>query len=182
MTRLVRSACFGASAFFLLAGTAEAQISHDSVKIGVLSDFQSNYSDVGGKGSLIAAQMAVDDFGGKVLGKSIELISAHHGNKPDIGSAIARRWYDEENVDMIIDVPNSSVALAVQFVAKEKGKLVIYTTAASELLTGKSCSPTGINWNYDSYAVGKCAKHRSMTCTPREATSASMGAWSITCI
>jgi branched-chain amino acid transport system substrate-binding protein len=102
MSRLIRCACFAVAACTLLAGAAKAQISNDTVKIGVLTDFESNYSDVGGKGSLIAARMAVDQFGGKVLGKPIEIISADHGSKPDSGCAIARRWYDEEGVDMII--------------------------------------------------------------------------------
>src|ERR1700748_1676526 len=98
------------------AGVAQAQvqISNDVVKIGVLTDMSSLYSDLGGQGSVIAAQMAVKDFGGKVLGKPVEVISADHLNKPDVGSNIARQWIDQDHVDAIVDVPTSSVALAVQ--------------------------------------------------------------------
>lgn len=148
------SALLGLAAVCLPAST-HAQISNDAVRIGVLSDFQSNYAEVGGKDSVVAVQMAIDDFGKTVLGKPIELISGDHGNKPDTGSALARRWYDELGVDMIIDLPNSSVALAVHNIAKEKGKIAIHSAASTELITGSACSPTGINWNYDSYSVGK---------------------------
>src|SRR5882762_9669441 len=93
---------------------AQAQISDDVVKIGVLSDMSSLYSDIGGPGSVVAAKMAVADFGGKVAGKPIEIVSADHLNKPDVGSSIARQWIDQDHVDVIVDVPTSSVALAVQ--------------------------------------------------------------------
>src|SRR5471030_766474 len=117
--RLLALAAAGCLAF----GTAQAQISDDVVKLGVLSDMSSLYSDIGGKGSVAAAQMAVKDFGGKVAGKPIEIISADHLNKPDVGSAIARQWLDQDHVDAIVDVPTSSVALTVQDVTKEKGKV-----------------------------------------------------------
>ncbi len=142
-------------ALSLMAGSALGQVSNDVVKIGVLSDFQSNYAEVGGKGAVTAVQMAIEDFGKTVLGKPIELVIGDHANKPDNGSAIARRWFDELGVDMIIDLPNSPVALAVQNIGKEKGRIVIHSAGATEALTGAACSPTGINWNYDSYAVGK---------------------------
>src|SRR5438876_3887125 len=137
----------------LVFGTAQAQISDDVVKIGVLSDMSSLYSDIGGPGSVIAAKMAVKDFGGKVAGHQIEVISADHLNKPDVGSSIARQWIDQDHVDVIVDVPTSSVALAVQDVTKEKGKVFLISGAASSDLTGKSCSPTGVHWTYDTYAL-----------------------------
>jgi branched-chain amino acid transport system substrate-binding protein len=137
------------------ANLAQAQISGDVVRLGVLTDFESIYSEVGGKGSVAAAQMAIGDFGGTVLGKPVELIWADHGNKADTGSVVARRWYDEQGVDLILDVPNSSVALAVQHIARDKQKLVIFSSAASNELTGAQCSPFGFQWTYDAYSVGK---------------------------
>jgi branched-chain amino acid transport system substrate-binding protein len=104
----------------LCARSAEAQFSSDVVKLGVLTDLSSLYSDATGKGSVIAAQMAVEDFGGKVRGKPIEVISADHQNKPDVGSSIARDWYDNQHVDAIVDVPTSSIALAVQKITQDK--------------------------------------------------------------
>ena len=111
------------------------------------------YADIGGAGSVAAAQMAVKDFGGTVNGVPIEIVSADHLNKPDTGVAIARRWIDEDGVDAIVDVPTSSVALAVQEVMKEKGKVFLISGAASSDLTGKACSPTGVHWTYDTYAL-----------------------------
>ena len=137
----------------LAAGVAQAQISNDVVKIGVLTDMSSLYSDLAGPGSVIAAKMAVADFGGKVAGKPIEVISADHLNKPDVGSNIARQWIDQDHVDAIVDVPTSSVALAVQEVTKEKGKIFLISGAASSDLTGKACSPTSVHWTYDTYAL-----------------------------
>src|ERR1700675_4449671 len=107
------------------AGAAQAQISDDVVKLGVLTDMNSLYSDATGTGSLVAAQMAAEDFGGKVQGKPIEVIGADHQNKPDIGSNIARQWYDTGKVDAIVDVPTSSIALAVQQITKEKNKVFL---------------------------------------------------------
>jgi branched-chain amino acid transport system substrate-binding protein len=147
--RLLALAAAGCFVF----GAAHAQISDDVVKIGVLSDMSSLYSDIGGPGSLIAAKMAVADFGGKVAGKTIEIVSADHLNKPDVGSSIARQWIDQDHVDVIVDVPTSSVALAVQDVTKEKGKVFLISGAASSDLTGKACSPTGVHWTYDTYAL-----------------------------
>jgi len=123
------------------------------VKIGVLTDMSSLYADIGGQGSVAAAQMAIDDFGGKALGQPIELVSADHHNKPDIGAGIARRWYDEEGVDVITDVPTSSVALAVEDVSRDKHKLVLFTGAGSSDITGKNCSPYAAHWVYDTYAL-----------------------------
>jgi branched-chain amino acid transport system substrate-binding protein len=125
---------------------ALAQISDDVVKIGVLTDMSSVYSDATGKGSVTAAQMAVGDFGGSVKGKTIEVISSDHQNKPDVGSSIARTWYDTNKVDVIVDVPTSSVALAVQQITKEKNRVFLMSGAGSSDLTGPACSPNGIQW------------------------------------
>jgi branched-chain amino acid transport system substrate-binding protein len=135
------------------AAPAQAQISGDVVKIGVLTDMSSLYSDLTGKAAVTAVEMAVKDFGGTVAGKKIQVISADHLNKPDVGSNIARQWIDQDGVDVIIDVTTSSVALAVQEVGKEKHTPVIISGAASSDLTGKACSPVGIHWTYDTYAL-----------------------------
>src|SRR5258707_164226 len=132
---------------------AQAQISDDVVKIGVLNDMSGLYADLGGQGSVEAARMAIADFGGTVNGKKIELISADHQNKPDVGRAIARQWDHNDKVDAIVDVPTSSVALAVQDVARERKKVFLISTAASSDLTGKACSATGIHWTYDTVAL-----------------------------
>jgi len=141
-----------AAAMWLLTGTAEAQ-TPDTIKIGVLADMSSLYADLGGPGSVVAAQMAVDDFGGTVLGKKIEVVSADHQNKPDIGASIARQWFDTGGVQMITDLTTSSVALAVQEVAREKNRVVMITGAASSDLTGKNCAPTSIHYAYDTTAL-----------------------------
>ena len=135
------------------ASPAHAQISDGVVKIGVLNDMSSLYADIGGKGSVLAAQMAVEDFGGKVLDKPIEVISGDHQNKPDIGAGIARQWIDTEHVDTIVDVPTSSVALAIQEVTREKKRVFLMSGPASSDLTGKACSPYGFQWTYDTYAL-----------------------------
>jgi branched-chain amino acid transport system substrate-binding protein len=132
---------------------ARAQISDDTVKIGVMNDMSGLYADISGQGSVEAARMAIADFGGTVNGKKIELVSADHQNKPDVGGAIARQWYDNDKVDAIVDVPTSSVALAVQDVARERKKVFLISGAASSDLTGKACSPTGIHWTYDTVAL-----------------------------
>lgn len=132
---------------------AHAQISDNAVRIGVLTDLTGLYTDNTGTGSILATQMAVDDFGGKVLGKPIEVLSADHQNKADIGSAIARKWIDENKVDVITNVANSAVALAVQTVAREKNRILINTAAATSDFTGKACSPVGFGWTYDTYAL-----------------------------
>jgi branched-chain amino acid transport system substrate-binding protein len=142
-----------AAALTLTAGAAAAQISDNVVKIGVLTDMSSLYADIVGPGSLIAAQMAVEDFGGKVAGASIQIVSADHQNKADIGSNIARQWIDTEHVDAIADLPNSAVALAVQEITREKHVIALQSTAASSDLTGKACSPYGFHWTFDTYAL-----------------------------
>ena len=130
------------------------KISGDVVKIGVLSDMSGVYSDIGGKNSIIAAQMAVDTFGGKILGKPIEVVSADHQNKADIGANKAREWFDTQGVDLIVDVPNSGVAIAVSKVANEKHKLFIVSGAGSSRLTNEDCNPYTIHYVYDTYATG----------------------------
>ena len=142
-----------AAAVLGLAAPAAAEISGDAVKLGVLNDMSSLYADISGAGSVEAARMAIADFGGAVNGKKIELISADHQNKPDVGSAIANQWFDNDGVDAIVDVPTSSVALAVQQIARTKGKVFLISGAASSDLTGKACSPTSVHWTYDTVAL-----------------------------
>ncbi|AWM86131.1 ABC transporter substrate-binding protein [Microvirga sp. 17 mud 1-3] len=138
----------------VLAPSAHAQqVSDNVVKIGILNDQSGVYADFGGKSSVEAARMAVEDFGGKVLGAPIEIVSADHQNKPDVASSIARQWYDTEKVDAIMELTTSSVALAVQGLSKEKKKIDIVTGAATTDLTGKQCSPYGFHWAYDTHAL-----------------------------
>jgi branched-chain amino acid transport system substrate-binding protein len=123
------------------------------VKIGVLNDQSGPCTDFGGKWSVEAAKSAIEDFGGSVLGQKIELVSADHQNKPDLASAIARRWYDAEGVDMIADLTNSSVALAVQQIAGEKKKIDIVVASSTSAITGVACTPYGFHWAYDTHAL-----------------------------
>jgi branched-chain amino acid transport system substrate-binding protein len=132
---------------------ASAPASAQGVKIGILNDQSGVYADFGGKGSIEAAKMAIEDFGGSVLGQKIELVSADHQNKPDLAGNIARRWYDTEGVDMITDLTTSSVALAVQGIAAEKKKIDIVVGAASSAITGSACTPYGFHWAYDTHAL-----------------------------
>ncbi len=133
----------------LFGSTAWAQA---PLRIGVMEGFSGVYGDLT-IGEVEAIQMAIDDFGGKVLGRPIEILSADHQTKPDVGAAIARKWYDVDDVKMITGIGTSSVALAVRKIAQEKGKIDINTGAASVDLTGPSCSPTGAHWVYDTYAL-----------------------------
>jgi len=135
-----------------LALSTQAQISDDVVKIAVLGDQSGMMADLSGKFGVEAVRMAVEDFGGTVLGKPIEIVSADHQNKVDIGVSIARRWYEHEKVDVILDVPNSAIALAIQDITRQMQRMVIFTSAGSADLTGKACSPNGVHWTYDSYA------------------------------
>ena len=132
---------------------ALAQISDGVIKIGVLNDQSSLYADLAGQGSVVAARMAVEDFGAEKKGMKIEIVSADHQNKADVGSAIARQWYDVDKVDAIVDVPNSGVALAVNQITREKGKALLVSGAATADLTGKACSPNTIHWTYDTWAL-----------------------------
>jgi branched-chain amino acid transport system substrate-binding protein len=141
-----------------VSGTAaNAQISDDVVKIGVLTDMSSLYADATGKGSLAAVEMAVADYGGKVKGKPVEVISADHQNKPDVGVAIARNWYDNEKVDAIFDVPTSSVALPISALTREKNRININSGGGSSDITGPACSPNTVHWTYDTYALSNVA-------------------------
>src|SRR5881397_1246395 len=137
----------------LAVGPAHAQISDGVVKIGVLNDQSSLYADLAGQGSVVAARMAVEDFGAAAKGLKVEIVFADHQNKADVGSQIARQWYDAEKVDMIMDVPNSGVALAINQITRDKGKAFIVSSAATSDLTGKACSPHTIHWTYDTWAL-----------------------------
>jgi branched-chain amino acid transport system substrate-binding protein len=143
-----------ATAGAMSAGAAHAQISGGVVKIGVMNDMSSLYADIGGPGSVEAARMAVEDFMKTSKAKlKVEIVSADHQNKPDVGSNIARQWYDVDGVDAIADVPTSSVALAVNQVTRDKGKAFLVTGAASSDLTGKACSPNTVHWLYDTWML-----------------------------
>jgi len=137
----------------LSSGNAHAQISDDVVKIGVLTDLSGPAATATGSGSVAATQMAVDDFGGKVLGKPITVISADHQIKPDVAAGIARQWYDAEQVDLIVDVPVSAVGLAVQQVANDRKKLFITQSTGTADFHGKFCSPYTMQWVFDTHAL-----------------------------
>ena len=134
----------------LLAGAAQAQT---SVKIGVMNDMSGLYADLTGPGSVVAARMAVEDFGATAKGIKVEILGADHQNKPDVGSNIVRTWIDVDKVDVIVDVPTSSVALAVSQIVKEKNKVFLVSGAAASDLTGKACTPNTIHWTYDTWAL-----------------------------
>jgi branched-chain amino acid transport system substrate-binding protein len=137
----------------LAAFGAQAQVSGNVIKIGVMSDMSSLYADIGGPGSVAAARMAVEDFGAGKKGMKVVIVSADHQNKPDVGSSVARQWYDVDGVDAIVDVPTSSVALAVNQVTRDKGKAFLVSGAASSDLTGKACSPNTVHWTYDTWML-----------------------------
>jgi branched-chain amino acid transport system substrate-binding protein len=144
-------------AAWLLVPCVHAQTSHETIKIGVLADMSGLYSDLSGIGSVVATQMAVEDFGGTVLDKKVEIVSADHQNKPDIGSNIARQWIDQHGVVAIVDVPVSSIAFAVQQIARERNRVLLISSSGSSDLTGKSCSPTSVHWTYDTFALAQTA-------------------------
>jgi branched-chain amino acid transport system substrate-binding protein len=141
------------AALLALTGAAGAQISDGVIKIGVLNDQSSLYADLTGQGSVVAARMAVEDFNAAAKGLKVEIVFADHQNKADVGSQVARQWYDAEKVDAIVDVPNSAVALAVNQITRDKGKAFIVSGAASSDLTGKACSPNTVHWTYDTWAL-----------------------------
>ena len=137
----------------LMASAAHAEIPDNVVKIGILNDMSGPYSALGGQGSLEAAKMAVEDFGGTVQGAPVEVVGADHQNKADIGATIARQWFDAEQVDTIMDLTTSSVALAVQAIAGEKQKIDIVTGGGTSDLSGKACTPYSFHWAYDTHAL-----------------------------
>ena len=141
------------SAIGLGVADARAQISDGVVKIGVLNDQSGLYADLGGPGSVVAARMAVEDFGGTVLGKPVEIVFADHQNKSDVGAAVAREWFEIGHVDMATGFDHSAVALAVEQLAYEKNRIAIAGAVGSTAFTGKSCTPTEASWIYDSYAL-----------------------------
>ena len=149
----VRTMLVLAAAVLAAAGPATADMSDGVIKIGVLNDQSSLYADLAGQGSVVAARMAVEDYGAAAKGLKVEVIFADHQNKADVGSAIARQWYDVDKVDVIVDVPNSGVALAVNQITRDKGKAFIVSSAASSDLTGKACSPNTVHWTYDTWAL-----------------------------
>jgi branched-chain amino acid transport system substrate-binding protein len=137
----------------LLCGTAAASAQDVAVKIGVLNDMSGLYADIGGAGSVAAAKMAVEDFNPAAHHMKVEVVSGDHQNKPDVGANIARQWYDVDHVDVIVDVPTSSVALAVNEVTREKNKVFLGSGPASSDLTGPKCSPNSIQWTYDTWML-----------------------------
>src|SRR6476646_1235753 len=153
MNAFKRSLLALAMAGAFAAGAAQAQISDNMIKIGVLSDMSSLYTDLAGAGSVAAARMAVEDSGIEKRGYKVEIVSADHQNKPDVGSGIARQWYDVDKVDVIVDVPNSGVALAVNQITRDKGKVFLANGPASSDLTGKACSPNTVHWTYDTWML-----------------------------
>ena len=146
--RLTATLAFAIAALFGTA--AQAQV---NVKIGVMNDMSSLYADITGRGSVTAAKMAVEDFNPAAHGMKVDIIGADHQNKPDVGSNIARQWFDVDHVDAVVDVPTSSVALAVSDVAREKNKVFLISGAASSDLTGPKCTPNNVHWTYDTWML-----------------------------
>jgi branched-chain amino acid transport system substrate-binding protein len=151
----MKALVLSAAVLALAGGAAEAQVSDDVVKIAVLDDMSGVYADLTGPGGVAAVRMAIEDFGGKAMGKPIEVVFADHQNKADVAAAAGRQWFDVDKVDIITGLGNSAVALAIQQLAREKNRINIVSGAASTDLTGKSCSPNGIHWTYDTYALAK---------------------------
>lgn len=144
-----------ACSFLAAAGAAHAEISDGKVKIAVLNDMSGPYADATGMGSVEAVRIAIEEFGGTVGGKPIELVYADHQNKPDVGASVANRWIDSEQVDVIVDVPTSSVALAVQEITRQKNRAFLVSGGGAAQLTGEACSPTTAHWTYDTYALAQ---------------------------
>jgi branched-chain amino acid transport system substrate-binding protein len=142
-----------ALALALACGAAQAQVTDGVVKIGVMTDMSGLYSDISGPGSVVAARMAAEDSGVAAKGIKVEILGADHQNKPDLGSNIVRRWIDVDKVDVIVDVPTSSIGLAVSEIVKEKNKVFLVSGAATSDLTGKACSPNTVHWTYDTWAL-----------------------------
>src|SRR4030095_7951430 len=146
---------FAAIVASTLAAMCWAQGAQPPLRIGVLADMNGRTSDLGGKGSVVAVELAVADNGGSVLGRKIEIVSGDTQNKPDVASALARRWIDTEGVEVIADLPNTAIAMAVQALAKEKKKIPLTSSSASVDLYGKACSPTGFLWTYDTLVLAR---------------------------
>jgi branched-chain amino acid transport system substrate-binding protein len=142
-----------ALALTLSCATSQAQYTDGTIKIGVMNDMSGVYSDISGAGSLVAARMAVEDFGAAAKGMKVEIVGADHQNKPDVGSNIVRTWIDADKVDVIVDVPTSSIALAVNEIVRDKNKVFLVSGAAASDLTGPQCSPNTIHWTYDTWAM-----------------------------
>lgn len=148
-TRLISHVSVAAA---LMVG-GQIALAQTPFKIGVLTDMSSINAHMGGPGAVVAVQMAVDDFGGSVLGRPIQVVSADHQGKPEVGASIARKWYESDGVDVITDLTNSAVAIAVQNVGKSLGKATLIPGGVTEALTNKECSPTGVHWIYDTYSL-----------------------------
>src|SRR5204862_4943237 len=142
-----------ATALVAAAVPVHAEISDGVIKIGIMNDQSGTYADLAGPGSVVAAKMAIEDFGAAKKGLKVEVLVADHQNKPDVGSSIARQWFDADKVDVIVDVPTSSVVLAVNQIAREKNKALIVSTGATSDLTGPQCSPNAIHWTYDTWSL-----------------------------
>jgi branched-chain amino acid transport system substrate-binding protein len=143
-----------AAAFGVAAGAAQAQITDGVIKIGVMNDMSGLYADISGPGALVAARLAVEDFQKtSKAGLKVEVVGADHQNKPDVGSTVARTWYDVDKVDAIVDVPTSSVALAINQITRDKNKVFLNSGAATSDLTGKACSPNTVHWTYDTWML-----------------------------
>ncbi len=134
-------------------GAAQAQFTDGIIKIGVMNDMSGTYKDLSGQGSVVAARMAVEDFGAAAKGMKVEIVGADHQNKPDVGSTVVRTWIDTDQVDVIVDVPTSSVALAVNEIVRDKNKVFLVSGAAASDLTGPKCTPNTIHWTYDTWAL-----------------------------
>src|SRR5438132_6419985 len=135
-----------------LATSSAAWAGPTTIKIGVLNDQSGLYADFGGKTSVEAARLAAEEMGGSVLGKKIEIISADHQNKPDIGMSMARKWLDVDNVDAIADLTNSAIAIGIQNIARERGKITLASGPGTGRLSNEDCSPTGFHWTWDTYS------------------------------
>ena len=138
---------------------AHAQYTNGTIRIGVLNDMSGTYADLSGRGSLIAARMAVEDFGAAAKGMKVEIVGADHQNKPDVGSNLVRKWIDTGRVDVIVDVPTSSVALAVNEIVRDKNKVFLVSGGATSDLTGAKCTPNTIHWTYDTWALAKLSSY-----------------------
>src|SRR6266404_9630608 len=156
--------CLFAAGALALPSYVSAQGSSTRIKVGVLTDMSGFASDANGKGSVVAAQLAAEEFASQLPGKTIEVIFADHQNKPDIGAGIARRWIENENVNAILDVPVSSVALAVSEIARNSNALFIGSGPGSTELTGSKCSPHTIHWTYDTWALARGTAKAAVLC------------------